>query len=390
MIKRILQIEIERGMQQFPAVVITGPRQGGKTTLARIIQKEQSSLRAIYLDLELPSDRQLLRSPELFLRQQAQRTVILDEVQRMPELFPLLRALIDQNRRPGRFVLLGSASPELLLKSGESLAGRAMYAELTPFQWVETGEAEIWRHWYRGGFPEAFLARSDEAARFWLQNFVRTYTERDLPQLGFPATADQAQTLLQAVASLHGNLLNYSTLSSGLGISAPTVTKYVDFLEHSFLVRRLRPFYHNLGKRLVKAPKLYFRDSGVLHLLWNLRDRNELFGLAAIGNSWEGYVMEQIIPALRPPAQAFFYRTSAGAEIDLVIADGMNPLASIEVKFADVPSLTKGTYLAINDLKTPHNFVVTPAAREHSLREDIVACDLSTVLGHLRGLGLLR
>ncbi len=387
MLPRALETAILEGMKTFPAVAISGPRQAGKTTLAKMLQQE-AGVDAIYLDLELLSDRQLLRNPELFLKQQENRTVILDEVQQMPGLFPLLRALIDQNRRPGRFILLGSASPELLTKSGESLAGRVLYVELTPFQLAETGDTDFWKHWYRGGFPLAFLSETDADARFWLQNFVRTYTERDLPQLGFPANTQLAQSLLLAAASLQGNLLNYSTLANTLGISAPTVSRYLDFLEHSYLVRRLRPFYINVNKRLVKAPKLYFRDSGVLHYLWNVRDRNELFGLALVGASWEGYVLEQIVPNLQAPAQAFFYRTQDGSELDLVITDGLHPFATVEMKFSDMPTLTKGTYLAVADLGTKHNFVVTPASREHPIRENILACDLPTLLAHLKKLGL--
>ncbi len=387
MIQRFLEDKVAKSILKYPVVAILGPRQVGKTTLAKQVQKVLPKP-SEYLDLELSSDATKLRDAEIYLKRFGGATVILDEIQRMPELFPLLRALVDQDRQPGRFVILGSASPELLLKSAESLAGRIAYFELPPILFAETGYEHYEEHWFRGGFPQALLAESQEDAQDWLHQFVKTYVERDLPMLGFPGSPVVAENTLKMAASLHGQLLNYSFLANSLGLNATTVHRYLDFFEQAFLIRRLLPFHYRVSKRLVKSPKVYVRDSGVLHVLSEMTSPNRLFGHVILGASWEGYVIEQIVQSLKSQYRPYFYRTADGSEIDLVVANGVEPVATFEIKFSNSPSLTKGYYLALNDLGTRHNFVVTPEAGDYPLKENIEVCNIATLLDKLRDLGL--
>jgi len=389
LLKRALSDEILRMLRVFPVVAITGSRQVGKTTLARMLLDE-IAVPAVFLDLENYEDMAKLRNPAPFLRSVADKCVVLDEVQRMPDIFPLIRSLVDADQRPGRFILLGSASPALLLKSAESLAGRVAYVELGPLSLKETGTDNYQRHWLHGGFPRAWLMPDDESARTWLNSFIRTYIERDLPLLGLSATPIQSRHLLSMCASVHGNILNQSHLANSLGISVSTVSRYLDFLEHSYLIRRLPPFYVNISKRLVKSPKIYIRDSGVLHALLNVTALESLFGHALLGASWEGYVLEQIIPALHDSVQAYFYRTADGSEVDLVLAQGIHPVVSIEIKFSNDPTLARGTFIAFEDLKTAHNFVATPSASDFPLKDNVWVCNVFSLLEHLKQLGLLR
>lgn len=389
LLQRTLAKHIIDLLAVFPVVVLTGPRQSGKTTLAKMLL-EHLQTPTTFLDLESYEDVAKLRFPAPYLRSVANQTVVLDEVQRMPELFPLIRTLVDAEPRPGRFILLGSASPALLLRSAESLAGRVAYVELAPLSLEETGASDYVRHWFRGGFPKPFLMHEDAAARTWLNGFIRTYVERDLPMLGLPAAPIQTRNLLSMCASIQGNLLNYSHLANSLGISANTVSKYLDFLEHAYFIRRLPPFYVNISKRLVKSPKLYVSDSGVFHALLGIPNIENLYGNALLGASWEAYVVEQIIPALDESTQAYFYRTADGSEVDLVLAQGIRPMAAIEIKFSNDPNLGKGSFLAFEDLKAPHNFVATPSSDEYLLKENITVCNIFTLPKRLRDLGLLR
>lgn len=389
LIQRLLAKHIRDLLSVFPVVAITGPRQSGKTTLAKMLL-EQLRVPTVFLDLESYEDTAKLRFPAPYLRSVAGQTVFLDEVQRMPELFPLIRTLVDAESRPGRFILLGSASPALLLKSAESLAGRVVYVELAPLSLEETGVSDFARHWFLGGYPKAFLMADDASSRTWLNGFIRTYIERDLPMLGLSAAPMQTRNLLSMCASIQGNLLNLSHLANSLGISSNTVSKYLDFLENSYFIRRLPPFYVNISKRLVKSPKLYVRDSGVFHALLGIPNIENLYGNALLGASWEAYVVEQILPALHESTQAYFYRTADGSEIDLVLAQGIKPIAAIEIKFSNDPNLGKGSFLAFDDLKTPHNFVVTPSSDEYLLKENITVCNIFTLPKRLRELGLLR
>jgi hypothetical protein len=344
----------------FPALVIVGPRQVGKTSLVKHLQTYFPNPSA-YLDLELPEDYNKFKNPALFLESLLDKTVIIDEVQRLPALFPILRALIDRHRRPGRFILLGSASPELIQDTSESLAGRVAYLELPPFSWNEVEPITDYRtHWLRGGFPEALLADSDELSFEWRLNFIQSYLERDLPLLGLKADPQLVRRLWTMIAHMNGGVLKMEKLAGSLGITNPTVKKYLDFLESAYLIRRLQPFHFNIKKRLVKSPKIYIRDSGILHSLLNIGNFEEMLGSPSVGNSWESYIIQGIHTRLPSHTELFYYRTQDGTEADLVIAPGGIPKILVEIKFTSAPALGKGFHIAKSDLKTNMNFVVCP------------------------------
>ena len=349
----------------FPAVAIVGPRQVGKTSLVLHLA-HYLDRPTMYIDLELPQDLALLQEPTLFLEQHRDKTLIIDEVQRVPHLFPVLRSLIDQHRQPGRFVLLGSASPDLIRDASESLAGRIAYFELKPLTLAETGpDTDPRQHWLRGGFPEAFLAPDQRRSLQWRQNFIQTYLERDLPMLGLRADPMLIRRLWTMLAHLHGKLLNISQLSASLGISATSVRRYLDFLEAAYLIRRLMPYPTNIGKRLVKSPKVYIRDSGILHGLLDLPDYDALLRHPVLGTSWEGYVLQEVIATLPTGREAFFYRTADGAEADIVITRGGMPDTLIEVKHSAAPSPSKGFHIAGADLGTRRHLIVYPLERSY-------------------------
>lgn len=379
--RHITQTLFQR-LETFPVVGITGPRQAGKTTLAKSIM-DSVGKDTVYLDLELPSDLNRLKNAELFLLEQEQKLVVIDEVQRKPELFPLLRALVDRKREPGRFLILGSASPELLRQSSETLAGRISYLELTPFHYRELPDSDYRKHWLRGGFPPALFGPSDEAAFQWLQDFVITFIERDLPQFGLSAPAQTLQNLLLMLTGVHGNLINYSALASSLGLTMPTVKRYLEYFERAYFIRYLPPWYVNVGKRLTKTPKIYFRDSGVLHYLAGISDMNQLFGNQIIGASWEGYVTQQVIANLPARTLPYFYRTKDGSELDLVLVKGNKPALTLEIKFSNSPSLSKGNHLAIADVNAPLNLVVTPSGGDYPLEKNIRVCDMQSIWNYL-------
>jgi len=322
MIERRIKQQVTDALDRQAAVALIGPRQVGKTTLAQEIGEER---RALYLDLEDRDDREKLSNAALFLKQYEDRLVVLDEIHRVPELFQTLRGIIDQGRRKGkrtgRFLILGSASIDLLRQSGESLAGRIEYVDMQPLDVTEVGTEEdvLNRLWIQGGFPDSFLARSEGDSVKLRKSFVRTYLERDVPQFGPRIPAETLERLWTMLAHGQGTMLNASRLASGLSLTAPTVTKYIDLLVDLLLVRRLRPFHANIGKRLVKSPKVYVRDSGLLHALLGLGDYNALAGHPVVGASWEGFVIENLLAVVPDRTQASFYRTSAGAEVDLVL-----------------------------------------------------------------------
>lgn len=359
MIERQLFPAIETALSDYPAVALLGARQVGKTTLARQIGDARS---AVYLDIERPSDRQKLTDPEAYLSLHSQRLVILDEVQHMPELFPVLRSLIDEGRRAGqttgRFLLLGSATGELLRQSGESLAGRVAYLELPPLQLPEVAEEQQNRLWLRGGFPNSLLASSDSKSLDWRQNLISTYLERELPSYGSRLPAQTLRRLWTMLAHLQGGLLDVSQLAKGLMIDAKTVHRYLDMLGDLMLLRKLPPWHSNLGKRLVKSPKVYVRDSGLLHALLGLPSHEALLAHPVVGNSWEGFAIETLLNAAPRDAQSGFYRSSNGAEIDLLIdAPGLGLLA-IEVKKASNAKPRRGFHSACEDLQPTHKFLV--------------------------------
>jgi len=344
-------------MDQFPVVAIVGPRQAGKSTLARRIMARMTA--GLYLDLELPSDLAKLRDPEAYLSMNAAATVCIDEVQRFPDLFPLLRALVDRDRRPGRFLVLGSASPDLLHQSSESLAGRIAYVELQPFSYDEVAShGELMQHWLRGGFPESFLAADEAASYRWREQFVRTFLDRDLPALGIDVGKPALERFWTMVAASNGSLLNKAKFADPIGVSPQTITRYIDILEATFMARLLRPFFSNTKKRLVRSPKIYLRDSGLLHTLLGLRSWDALFGHPAIGASWEAYAIEQILGVLSE-WQGSFYRSSGGAEIDLVLQRGGHTVA-VELKSTRSPRVSKGFYQAADDIRADERYIVAP------------------------------
>jgi predicted AAA+ superfamily ATPase len=359
MIKRRIQASVEASLKKYPVVGIIGSRQSGKTTLAKMIRKGISK-KVIYLDLELPSDMNKLLDPELYLGQFINCLVIIDEIQRMPSLFPLIRALVDRKRISGRFLILGSASPELIRHSSESLAGRIIYHELSPISIDETRYKNIRQLWLRGGYPLSYLAGNSEDSFSWREAFIKTYLEMDIPQLGIRVPSAQLRRFWTMLAHSHGQLWNASQIAGSLGISAPTVRSYLDILEETFIARRLQPYYSNIKKRLIKATKVYIRDSGILHSLLRIGDVEDLMGNPVLGRSWEGFVVEQIIGLLPAGWSYFFYRTNAGAEIDLLLMDKKNKPVAIEIKYSASPKAARGFWNALEDLSCRKAFIVYP------------------------------
>ncbi|HWM90710.1 MAG TPA: ATP-binding protein [Thermoanaerobaculia bacterium] len=383
---RKIQGQIEARLADFPVVAVLGPRQCGKTTLVR--ETVGSLPGVVYLDLERPSDLNKLRDPELFFSlQRSQGTAslfCLDEIQRIPEIFPLLRSLADEERRNGQFLLLGSASRDLLRQTSETLAGRITYLELTPFLASEIPKDDpgaIPRLWFRGGFPRSFLAASDESSRAWRESFTRTFLERDIPQLGFNVPAATLHRLWRMLAHLHGQTLNSSQLGAALGVSHTTVRSYLDLLTQTFMVRLLEPFAANTKKRIVKSPKVYLRDSGILHSLLQIDSLDNVLAHPVCGTSWEGLVIENVIAAL-PGWQAGFYRTSDGAEIDLILERGRRRIA-VECKASTAPAVSRGFWSALDDLDIEEAWVVAPVAEVYPIRERVRVTPLRALVDHV-------
>ncbi len=377
MIERKIRLNIEKSLNRQPAVAIIGPRQVGKTTLALDIAENRKS---IYLDLESYRDRDKLEDPILFLERYEDSLVILDEIHRMPELFQTLRGLIDEGRRRGkkvgRFLILGSASIDLLRQSGETLAGRIGYIDMTPLTALEIKPDQVTDLWIRGGFPDSFLGNSDEDSFLIRKDFIRTYLEREIPQFAPRTAAETLERLWMMLAHCQGSMLNASRLASNLSISAKTLNAYIDLLVDLLLFRRLKPYHANIGKRLVKSPKTYIRDSGLLHVLLNIKDYNELAGHPITGESWEGFVIENILSAVPLGTKSTFYRTSAGAEIDLVLEMVNSEIWAIEIKSGLTAKPSKGFYHAIDDIKSTHNFVIHAGKDQYPIAENIEAISL--------------
>ena len=386
MVTRRIEALVRNRLNHVPAVVLLRPRQVGKTTLALDVGEHRSS---IYLDLESPVDREKLADATLYLSGHEDELVILDEVQRAPELFATLRGLIDQGRRrnkkSGRFLLLGSASADLLHQS-ETLAGRIAYIELGPFQAIEVEPDDVRSLWVRGGFPESFLAPSDSTSLAWRQDFIRTYLERDIPQLGPRIPATTLHRFWTMLAHVQGGLFNAALLARGLAVDGKTVARYLDLLVDLMLVRRLQPFHANTGKRLVRSPKVYIRDSGLVHALLNIRTYDELLGHPVSGLSWEGFAVENLIAAAPAGTTPYFYRTSAGAEIDLLLETPKHGLWAIEIKRGLAPRPEKGFYIACEDLKPARQFLVNSGDERYPLNaktQSIGLRELATQLAAL-------
>lgn len=374
MINRILYTKLSDAISRSPAVALIGPRQVGKTTLALEVGKNHN---ALYLDLESEQDRAKLAQPELYLADHQDKLVILDEIHRAPNLFPVLRGLIDQGRRAGRkagqYLLLGSASLDLLKQSGETLAGRIAYLELTPFNLLETQALPSDDLWVRGGFPESLLAANATWSLRWRQDFIRTYLERDIPQFGPRIAAETLRRFWGMLAHHQGGLLNTAQFARNLGVDAKTAASYLDLLVDLLLVRRLPPWHANLGKRLVKSPKVYVRDSGLVHALLNIPDKETLLAHPVVGQSWECFVIENLITSAPDGVQAYFYRSNGGAEIDLLLAWPDGTLWAIEIKRSLTPKLERGFHAACTDLNPTRKFVVYPGTERYRIATDIEA-----------------
>jgi uncharacterized protein len=386
MIVRRLQKTLVELLGHYPAVALLGPRQTGKTTLALDLVAQRP---VIYLDLESAADQAKLQNAELYLAEHQDELVIFDEVQRAPGLFQQLRGLIDkgrrEGRRTGRFLLLGSASIELLRQTSESLAGRIAYLELTPFDLLEIGIEKSDTLWLRGGFPESVLATNDSNSLRWRQDFIRTYLERDIPQFGPRIPAETLRRFWTMLAHNQGELLNAAKLAAALGVDGKTIARYLDLLVDLLLVRRLKPWHSNSGKRLVKSPKTYVRDSGIMHALLGIADKETLLGHPVCGRSWEGFVIENCLAVASPHSEASFYRSSAGAECDLLLTFPDQTTWAIEIKRSLAPRLKKGFYFVKDDIKPTASFVVYPGTETFSIAEDVKAIGLTAMLQLIAG-----
>lgn len=385
LVDRNLEAFVNENLSIFPAVAILGPRQCGKSTLIKMLY--QNSDAYLYLDLQNLDDLNKLREPTLFFQANQDATICLDEIQLVPDLFSVLRSEIDRNRRPGRFILLGSASQDLIQKTSETLAGRVGLIELSPFTIVEVEKSESFdlnKLWLRGGYPDSYLASSDKGSLLWRENFIRTYVERDIPQLGFQIPAMQLRRLLTMSAHNQGQLFNSSKLGESLGLTYQTVCRYIDLMEQTFIIRSLQPFEKNIKKRLIKSPKIYVRDSGLLHRLLQVDDFNTLMGNPVFGASWEGFVIENIISSSQD-CKFSFYRSATGDELDLLIEKGTSTIA-VECKASSAPQLTKGFWRAIETTMPDKTYIIAPVTTSYLLKKDVEVCGLSyfikNVLAH--------
>ena len=385
MIKRRNYHYLVDQLDQSPAVALLGPRQVGKTTLAHELANTRPS---IYLDLESDTDRNKLTEPELYLSSHQDKLVILDEIHRLPGLFSTLRGLIDKARRKGKksgqFLLLGSASLDLMKQSSESLAGRVAYMELGPFDVTETENAD--QLWLRGGFPDSMLAASDQKSLNWRKNFIRSYLERDIPQLGPRIPAETLRRFWTMLAHVQGGLLNSASLARGLDVDNKTITRYLDLLVDLLLVRRLPAWHGNTGKRLSKSPKIFIRDSGLVHALLNITDQESLMGHPVLGASWEGFVIENLSLLLPPQTQNSFYRSSGGAEVDLVVEFAGSETWAIEIKRSLSPKVSRGFHSACEDLMPDRKLLIYPGDDRYPLGHEVEVIGFKHLAREMTGL----
>jgi predicted AAA+ superfamily ATPase len=373
LIRRKIELFVLQSLQEMPVTALLGPRQCGKTTLSKAILSGRPD--ALYLDLERPDDLRALTDPQAFFRMNRGKLICLDEIQRAPEIFPVIRAEADESGVNGRFLILGSASPHLLRQSSESLAGRIRYLELTPILIPETAETEevLRSLWLRGGFPRSYLAPSDDASFQWREDFVRTFLERDIPSLGFRVPADGMRRFWTMLSPLNAQVLNRSRLGESLGISHHAVQRHLDILTGSYLLRSLAPLEANTGKRLVKSPKIYFRDSGILHALSGIRTQRELLSHPSYGSSWESFALESICsePAIAKRWRPFFYGAHGGGEIDLILDSGLQRVA-VEFKASSSPTITRDFYAALADTGIETAWIVAPVVRPYPAGKGIM------------------
>ncbi|MGE5357138.1 MAG: ATP-binding protein [Deltaproteobacteria bacterium] len=377
-INRNIESFLKLNLQSFPAVVLLGTRQCGKSTLIKKMSVDFESF--LYLDLQNYTDLNKLTDMNLFFTTNRNSTICIDEVQLVPTLFSFLRSEIDKYRHKGRFILLGSASQQLIQNTSESLAGRVGLVTLTPFTFYEvlkTSGFELKRHWFRGGYPDSYLAGNEDISKLWIENYIQTYIERDIPQFGIQIPPLQLRRLLIMLSHSQGQLINLSKLGESLGTSHTTIRKYIDLFEQTFILRTLMPYESNIKKRLIKSPKTYIRDSGILHRLLLIDNFNALLGNPINGSSWEGYVIENIITEMRE-FTPYFYRTSTGNEIDLILEKGDYRIA-IECKMSSAPELTKGNWNALEDIKPDKTLIVIPTEACYEIKENIWVTGLENV-----------
>ncbi|MEA2113925.1 MAG: ATP-binding protein [Thermodesulfobacteriota bacterium] len=385
MINRVLTKEIQQSLLSSPVTALVGPRQCGKTTLANQFFRGKG---VHFFDLENPTDLFALEDPMFALEEYRDDLVIIDEAQRMPRLFPVIRVLVDQDRKPGRFLLLGSSTPHLRRQSAESLAGRIITLELTPFlsREVIPEHADLNSYWLRGGFPPSLLSESDIISLQWRINYLRDVVERDLGLLGFQLPPDTMYRFLQMLAHNHGQLWNKAQLARSLDVGATTAGRYLDAISQTLLVRRLQPFHKNLGKRLIKSPKVYIRDTGLLHALLGIANRDQLLGHPVKGNSWEGLVIEQLIGCLPLTWEPYFWRTGGGAEIDLLLVTGNEVKIAVEIKAGLTPKPGRGFYEGCQDLQPQERWVIYPGDRIFPVgKSGVLALPLAEAVKRLTG-----
>jgi uncharacterized protein len=378
-IQRKIEDTIKQYLKIFPVVAVLGPRQCGKSTLVKRLSQNWGV--SLFLDLQNDADLGKLDQPSFFFESNADKIICLDEIQLVPQLFSVLRSVVDKNRQNGKFILLGSASRDLIQQTSESLAGRIGLVNLSPFTINELDNLEgfnLRTFWLRGGFPDSYLSDNDVFSGIWRNNFIKTFIERDIPQLGFQIPALQLKRLLVMCAHNQGQLINYSKLGESLGLTHPTIRRYIDLLEQTFILRSLLPFETNVKKRLVKSPKVYVRDSGLLHQLLAITDFNSLLGNPVFGSSWEGVVVENVIVNY-PDWNYYFYRTATGDEMDLILEKG-NQRIAIECKAATAPKLSKGFYRALEVIQPQQTFVIIPAPVSYAIAPNITVCGLSEFL----------
>ncbi|WP_158797316.1 ATP-binding protein [Pedobacter sp. L105] len=386
MIVRKVKIDILELLEEFPAVAVLGPRQVGKTTLAQEVAASMDT-ESIYLDLESPADQAKLKEPEAYFELHKGKLIILDEIQRIPEIFAVLRGVIDRRRREGfktgQFLILGSASLDLLKQSSETLAGRIAYKDLSGFTAAEINHGNLNEQdklWLRGGFPDSFLAKSDESSLRWRMNFITTYLERDVPQLGPRIPATTLRRLWTMLAHQQGRQVNIAQLGANLDVTVTTAKRYLELLEDLLLIRTLRPWSGNIGKRLVKSPKIYVRDSGIVHALLNLKTQDDILAHPIVGASWEGFAIENLLSCLPMGVTPWFYRTSAGAEIDLVLEFSPKHVYAIEIKRSMVPVVSKGFYLGSEDIKAEKRFIVYPGKESYPASNGVTVLSLTDMM----------
>ena len=383
-IERKLSSKVLKKLNNNPVVAILGPRQSGKSTLAKKVILPMKN--SIYLDLERSSDLNKLQDTEAFFLSNTNKLICIDEIQRKPDIFPVIRSIVDEGNRNGRFLILGSASPDLIRQSSESLAGRIAYLELTPFLFEEllnyNKNSKLRDLWLKGGFPRSYLAGDETESYEWRENFIKTFLERDIPQLGFKVPSKHIERFWMMCAHIHGEILNRSKLGESLGVSHHTVQSYIDILENTYMLRVVRPYETNLKKRLIKSPKIYLRDSGLLHSLLQIVNTNDLFGHPVYGSSWEGFALENILSSISI-WKSYFYRDSNGTEIDLIL-EKANKRIAIEFKVSSSPTITKKFYNAINTIKAAETWIVAPVNDTYQIKPNIFVTSLYELIKHLR------